>query len=82
LTKCLVSFRSVLALYVRMQNPKVYDAKGKTPAKDKISEAKKQGHDGVVFKNIADPSIPALSETLIPPTPTQGKFVMLPTEQL
>jgi hypothetical protein len=54
----------IMPLYVRMQNPKVYDAKGKTPANfslsDKISEAKKQGHDGVVFKNIADPSFIAV----------------------
>jgi hypothetical protein len=50
----------IMPLYVQMSNPKVYDADGKTPAdfsiSEKIAEAKKQGHDGVVFKNIADPS--------------------------
>lgn len=50
----------IMPLYVQMSNPKVYDANGKTPTdfsiSDKIAEAQKQGHDGVVFKNIADPS--------------------------
>lgn len=50
----------IMPLYVRMENPKVYDAKGQTPAEfplsDRIADAKKAGHDGVVFKNIADPS--------------------------
>jgi hypothetical protein len=50
----------ILPLFIRMKNPMVYDAKGQTPAdfplSDKIEEAKRKGHDGVVFKNIADPS--------------------------
>jgi hypothetical protein len=50
----------ILPLFIRMKNPMVYDAEGQTPAdfpiSDKIAEAKRKGHDGVVFKNIADPS--------------------------
>ena len=50
----------IMPLFVRMSNPKVYDAKGKTPGdfplSERIAAAKKAGHDGVVFKNIADPS--------------------------
>jgi hypothetical protein len=50
----------ILPLFIRMKNPMVYDAEGQTPAdfplSDKIEEAKRKGHDGVVFKNIADPS--------------------------
>ena len=50
----------IMPLYVRMANPKVYDAKGQTPGdfplSERIAAAKKAGHDGVVFKNIADPS--------------------------
>lgn len=50
----------IMPLFVRMSNPKVYDAEGKTPAEfplsDRIAQAKREGHDGVVFKNIADPA--------------------------
>lgn len=50
----------IMPLYVRMENPKVYDAEGKAPGdfplSERIAAAKEAGHDGVVFKNIADPS--------------------------
>ena len=50
----------IIPLYVRMENPMVFDAEGKTPAdfplSERIAKAKEDGHDGVVFKNIADPS--------------------------
>jgi len=53
----------VMQLKLQIKNPKVYDAKGQTPAdfslSDKIQEAKDLGHDGVIFENIIDPKLPA-----------------------
>lgn len=53
----------LIPLAVRMDNPKVFDAQGATPANFQLSErmaqAKAEGHDGVVFRNLKDPDLPA-----------------------
>jgi hypothetical protein len=53
----------LIPLAVRMDNPKVFDAQGATPADFQLSErmaqAKAEGHDGVVFRNLKDPDLPA-----------------------
>ncbi|MHB1097942.1 MAG: PLxRFG domain-containing protein [Burkholderiales bacterium] len=61
-----------MAVYLSLQNPKVYDAGGKTPAEfslsDKIEAAKAAGHDGVIFQNIIDPVLPATHYVAFEPT--------------
>jgi hypothetical protein len=55
--------RRILNLRLRMERPAVYDAGGKSPANfpltPKIKESIERGNDGVVFKNIIDPELPA-----------------------
>jgi len=52
--------KRVLKLRVKLENPAVYDAQGQTPGNfplsEKIAAAKREGRDGVIFKNIVDPN--------------------------
>lgn len=74
----------VMPLYVRMANPMVYDAQGKTPVEfpltEKIADAKRKGHDGVVFKNIADPSPVAVHYVSFDAKDIKSKFNIQPRE--
>lgn len=47
---------NVMPVYLSMQNPMIVDAEGQmyTKVEPLIREAKKKGHDGVIFKNVAD----------------------------
>jgi len=51
--------KRVLQLRLKINNPKIYDAGGKSPAEfslsDKIEAALDLGYDGVIFNNIIDP---------------------------
>jgi BMFP domain-containing protein YqiC len=51
--------KRVLQLRLKINNPKIYDAGGKSPAEfslsDKIETALDLGYDGVIFNNIIDP---------------------------
>ncbi len=64
--------RRVLNLRVKLQNPKVYDAEGKTPAEfalsERIQKAKNEGHDGVIFENVIDPDEPATHYVVFDPS--------------
>jgi hypothetical protein len=55
--------RRVLHLLAKIDNPAIYDAEGKTPAEfaltPKIQAAIAAGHDGVIFKNLIDPTEPS-----------------------
>lgn len=55
--------KRVLNLRLKMTNPLIYDMKGQRPDQDpltpKLEQAIKEGRDGVIFKNIVDPDIPA-----------------------
>lgn len=68
----------IMPIFVKMSNPKVYDAKGKTPAdfplSEKIEQAKKEGYDGVVFKNIADPAPVAVHYVTFKPNQIKSTF--------
>jgi len=62
LLKALPNVR-ILNIKLQIRKPKIYDAEGKTPADfsltDKLQEAKRSGHDGVIFENIIDPELSA-----------------------
>lgn len=47
---------NVMPVYLSIQNPMIVDAEGQmyTKVEPLIREAKKKGHDGVIFKNVAD----------------------------
>jgi len=47
---------NVMPVYLSMQNPMVVDAKGQlyNKVESLIREAKKKGHDGVIFRNVRD----------------------------
>jgi GNAT superfamily N-acetyltransferase len=47
---------NVMPVYLSMQNPMIVDAQGQmyTKVEPLIRDAKKNGHDGVIFKNVAD----------------------------
>jgi len=64
--------RRVMNLRVKMKNPKIYDAQGKTPGEfalsERIQKAKDEGHDGVIFENIIDPDEPATHYVVFDPS--------------
>ena len=64
--------RRVLGMYAKMTNPAIYDAGGVTPAEfaltPKIQKAMKDGHDGVIFKNLIDPVEPSTHYVVFDPS--------------
>jgi len=64
--------RRVLGMYAKMTNPAIYDAGGVTPAEfaltPKIQKALKDGHDGVIFKNLIDPVEPSTHYVVFDPS--------------
>ena len=73
---------NIMPVYVKIENPMVVDYFGggykENEFADLIKEAKKEGHDGVFFKNVRDPGIgslgrPKIAHTVVAFKPTQIK---------
>lgn len=79
--------RRVLDLFVNMRNPKVIDVQGRSPAEfpisERIAEAKREKHDGVIFKNIVDPDVPATHYVVFSPSQLKSAdpFTGVPLDQ-
>jgi hypothetical protein len=79
--------KRVLKLFIKLQNPAVYDAEGKTPAgfplSEKILAAKNAGNDGVVFENIVDPNESATHYVVFSPNQVKSAdpFTGVPLDQ-